>query len=502
MDQLCSRVLPHNCLIGSFFSPPTVDAYQNAAMGSTMELSNSAGSPPPALLQTMFSHTRMAMIATDPRQDDNPIVYANPAFLEMTGYEIDEVVGRNCRFLQGPDTDPDTIAKVRRIIADEDYGVVEILNYKKNGEAFWNALHISPVYDASGQLTHFFGSQWDVSDQRAAIDAIKGNARLNDGRMQEAIDRTREMEMAINQARDSVLMTEYAPLAEPGPRITWVSEGFERMTGYSADEVIGRSPRFLQGEKTDRAALGALRESLEAGKPHEHVRTINYRKDGTPFAIEWSVSPITDQTGRPYAWLAVQRDVTQQVEAEEERERLIDELDHRVRNLFATVQVIARGADDADGTADALRRRLVYQLEALNAAHDLVFRDASQVAPLGDIVTAILAPFDPDAVLIERRGGEGNVESKQAISAALVLYELALLSSERGAIASKKPVSVSWKKVGAELRITWREEAGIPEDGRFGFGLVKTFVKASKWKKAGVSEEEGGFAVRLGLRAS
>ena len=84
--------------------------------------------------------TRMPMIVTDPNQPDNPIVFANPAFMAMTGYSEQELIGHNCRLLQGPDTDPDTVTEIRRAIDARREISVELLNYKKNGAAFWNAL--------------------------------------------------------------------------------------------------------------------------------------------------------------------------------------------------------------------------------------------------------------------------------------------------------------------------------------------------------------------------
>lgn len=117
--------------------------------------------------------TRMPMLITDPNQPDNPIIFANHAFIEMTGYTPEELVGRNCRFLQGPETDRATVSSVREAIADKREIAVEIINYRKDGSAFWNALFISPVYNEAGELIYFFASQLDVSRRRDAEEGLR-----------------------------------------------------------------------------------------------------------------------------------------------------------------------------------------------------------------------------------------------------------------------------------------------------------------------------------------
>ncbi len=122
--------------------------------------------------------TRMPMIVTDPHKPDNPIVFANGAFLGLTGYTLEEIVGRNCRFLQGPETDRGTIDQVRNAIERREEFAAEILNYRKNGSSFWNALFISPVYDREGNLIYFFASQLDVSRRRDAEDALRQSQKM------------------------------------------------------------------------------------------------------------------------------------------------------------------------------------------------------------------------------------------------------------------------------------------------------------------------------------
>lgn len=120
------------------------------------------------LFEQAMAQTRMAVCLCDPKQPDVPIVFANRAFRKLTGYDEHEVVGHNCRFLQGPDTDQREVEKIRVALRNEDVVLVELLNYRKDRSTFWNALHLGPIYREDGELAYFFGSQWDVSEVRAA----------------------------------------------------------------------------------------------------------------------------------------------------------------------------------------------------------------------------------------------------------------------------------------------------------------------------------------------
>ena len=111
----------------------------------------------------------LSFTISDPRLPDNPLVFVNPAFERTTGYRRDEVLGRNCRFLQGPDTDPAAVQAVRDALASREHRTITLLNHRKDGSAFWNELAISPVIDGSGELTHFVGIQSDVT-ARVAVE--------------------------------------------------------------------------------------------------------------------------------------------------------------------------------------------------------------------------------------------------------------------------------------------------------------------------------------------
>jgi len=120
------------------------------------------------LFEQAMAQTRMAISLADPNVEDMPLVFVNNAFVNLTGYREEELLGRNCRFLQGPETDMRVVRKVREALAREDVIVVELLNYRKDGSTFWNALHLGPIYNEAGDLIYYFGSQWNVSDVHAA----------------------------------------------------------------------------------------------------------------------------------------------------------------------------------------------------------------------------------------------------------------------------------------------------------------------------------------------
>src|SRR5664279_3314792 len=116
-----------------------------------------------ALLAETVDLLYQGIVVTDPTLPDNPIVYANEAFLELTGYDRSEIIGFNCRFLQGPGTDRKTVERLRDHLEQGTEFFGEILNYRKDGTAFWNALSIKPLRNASGDIEHFVASQTDVT---------------------------------------------------------------------------------------------------------------------------------------------------------------------------------------------------------------------------------------------------------------------------------------------------------------------------------------------------
>ena len=145
--------------------------------------------------------TRMPMIITNPREADNPIVFANDAFGRLTGYAREEVLGRNCSFLQGPESDPATVGRIRAAIEAREPIELDIRNYAKDGRPFWNRLLIAPVRDTDGDVAYFFASHYDVTLERESLaNRTRELAEANERLQAEAVERER-VEAALWQSQ-------------------------------------------------------------------------------------------------------------------------------------------------------------------------------------------------------------------------------------------------------------------------------------------------------------
>lgn len=163
-----------------------IDAIDTATVDTTMADSVAANT---VVANTAIAHTAMAKpnprlvglvtdspipsVISDPRLPDNPIVACNQPFCDLTGYPADEVVGRNCRFLSGPATEPWLSEEIRRGVREHKPVLVEILNYKRNGQPFRNAVLVAPLYDEEDRLLYFLGSQVEIDTNAATPTSMR-----------------------------------------------------------------------------------------------------------------------------------------------------------------------------------------------------------------------------------------------------------------------------------------------------------------------------------------
>jgi PAS domain S-box-containing protein len=233
------------------------------------------------------------VVITDPGRPDNPMVYASPGFERLTGYAAAEIVGRNCRLLQGPGTDPEAVAEVRAAVRDGRECSVELLNYRKDGTPFWNALTLSPVRDDGGRVTHFVGVQQDVTARRQAEEE---SARL----------------AGIVAGSDDAIIG-----IDMGGAVTSWNAGAERLYGYAAAEAVGR--HFSVLFPPDRAGeAGAALARVGRGEAVPAFQTVRLHKSGRRVDVAESVSPVRDRAGRVVGASKIAHDIGRMKALEEQ----------------------------------------------------------------------------------------------------------------------------------------------------------------------------------------
>ncbi len=261
-----------------------------------------------------FAVVGAGVLITDPSLPDNPIIDVNPAFERITGYAREEVLGRNCRFLQAPDTDPAAVARIREAIAAGRDVTETLLNERKDGTPFWNELCITPVRDASGAVTHFVGVQTDVTGRVRAEE----QARLGEARYRALVERVPAVVYTCSAGPESVLLS--------------ASPGLERLYGHpfaAWRDDPDLWPRVLHPD--DRARALAMRDrSVATGEPFEMEYRLRTR-DGEYRWVHDETVLVREGAGRPLYRQGLLRDITAQkridadLKASEERYRTLVE---------------------------------------------------------------------------------------------------------------------------------------------------------------------------------
>ena len=232
------------------------------------------------------------VVISDAVRPDQPIVYANPAFERMTGYGLAEIMGRNCRFLQGPDRDQPAVAVLRAAIAAGGDAVVELRNYRKDGTVFWNELHLAPVRDDEGALTHFIGVQTDVTERKAQEAELR--------RVKERLEHLLGVSPAVI----------YACRAEGIRPCTFMSANVESIFGHTAEDFVRDAGHWEANiHPDDRAQLRAAWDGLL----RHGEQTMEYRFRAGDGSWRWTrdtVRVIRDAGGRPVEIVGAWSDVT------------------------------------------------------------------------------------------------------------------------------------------------------------------------------------------------
>lgn len=329
-------------------------------------------------MQVSLDHLTDLVIVTDAAPDP-AIIYVNQAVVERTGFSRQELIGQNPRIFQGVDSCPEAIACMRRAIRQHVPVRVELLNYARDGQPYWVDLHITPVRDEAGVVTHFVSTQSDVTERKHT---------------------ERELllfRQAIDQSPSSVIITDRQG------RITYVNRGFEDNSGYRYEEVLGRNPGFRAWQPKSEDEKRSFWASLYGGDAWRG-EFVNRHERGHRMVKRAVVSPVQSPTGAITHFLSVEQDVTAEKEAQEQLEFLayhdpVTELPNR-RWLARQLQQVLPA--DTSGNRSALVLMDLDGFKRINDAYGHVFGDRL----LHAVGQRLLQSLDDDGELLVHLGGD------------------------------------------------------------------------------------------------
>jgi len=229
-------------------------------------------------------------------------MFVSPTSISVLGILPEELIGRNAFEFIHPNDAERTLAYFREVVNN---GKVEVEPFRfQNHKKEWR--WIETIF------TNML--------RNPAVKGIVANSRDITDKIEER-RKQKLLESVITNTKDAILITEAEPFDAPGHRIIYVNEAFTKMTGYTAEEVIGKTPRILQGPNTNKKELAELGRSIRNWASYE-TTVINYKKNGEEFWINFTLTPVADEKGRYTHWISIERDVTEQKVKELEKELL------------------------------------------------------------------------------------------------------------------------------------------------------------------------------------
>lgn len=281
---------------------------------------------------------------------------------------------------------------------------------------------------------------------------------------------------------------EFQQMADSMPHLAWIADSTGWIYWYNKRwyEYTGAAPRQMQGwgwravhhpDHLDRVVDGISR-AFVSGRPWEDTFPLRGRHGEWRWFLS-RAAPIRDGRGRVTRWFGTNTDVTETLEAQHAQKRLVDELNHRVKNTLATVQSLARQTFAAEADPDAFRRDFEGRLVALSQAHDLLTRRQWTRAPLIEVLSLSAAPVRDRMEIVPPSPGGVTLNPKQALSLAMAMHELTVNAVEHGALSRPEgrvrleaALRDDGDGAGRRLWLEWRESGGpiLAEQTRRGFG--------------------------------
>ena len=314
------------------------------------------------------------------------------------------------------------------------------------------------------------------------------------------------LQAAMEATNEAILITN-AELDEPGPRIEYANPAFTRLTGYAVEEVVGRSPRLLQGPKTERHALDRIRAALVAGEAYQG-EAINYRKDGSSYFVEWLITPIRGSDGGISHWVSAQRDITERHDAEARQTLMVRELHHRVKNTLAIVQAVLNATVRSSTSIADFARILTGRITSLAKTHAMITEDMAQAVLFRQLIEAELLVYENGRTRLSLQGPDVVLPSVLAVPIGMALHELTINALKYGALAhGDGRIEVTWSVEGGpsgqRLHWVWDEHDGPPvalptRDG-FGSRVLNRVLTAQVGAQVDIAYDPDGLRVTVDL---
>lgn len=285
--------------------------------------------------------------------------------------------------------------------------------------------------------------------------------------------------------------------------ITSWNNGAQRMYGYAPEEIIGKSVTVLMPPEREDEELGIL-ERIRNGQHVDHYETVRRRKDGSLLNISLTVSPIRDQRGAIVGASKIARDITERIRMEQQRELLMAELSHRVKNTMATVLAISRLSFPREKESDPVRA-FQARILALAATHNRLAESSWEGVSLRGVIEDDLAPYlDSARGNISIAGPDVQLASRCALSLGMALHELGTNAAKYGALSAPTGnLAIEWHLDGSNLVLRWTESGGpaVTPPSRAGFGrlLIEQSLQAELGSKVELAFRPEGLQCIISL---